>query len=77
MNRSLFIAGAICAAMIGSMLIPIHSSSAVAEQPPPEGCVAVSKIEFDSAKRKNMLHSSFAAYERAGGLFKRSYWYCL
>jgi hypothetical protein len=68
-----------CTVVIGFMLTAFSSSasSAVnAEQPPPKGCLAVSKSEYDSAKRQNLLRTSFAKYMRTGRLLKRYYWYC-
>ena len=42
---------------IGLMLIAFPSHSVNAEQPPSEGCVAVSKQEYDSADRQKLLHT--------------------
>jgi hypothetical protein len=64
----------ICAIVL--MLIASPSSSANAEQPPRTGCVAVSKQEYDSAKKQKLLHSRFSTYVRTGRLGKRHYWYC-
>ena len=61
---------------IGLMLIAFPSHSVNAEQPPSEGCVAVSKQEYDSADRQKLLHTQFSAYARTGQLGRRFYWYC-
>src|ERR1035441_2007329 len=50
--------------LIGLMLIPFLSSPLNAEQPPPNGCLAVSKSEYDSARRQRLLHTRFTAYVR-------------
>jgi hypothetical protein len=69
----------VCTVVIGLMLIafPASASSAAnAEQPPPKGCTPVSKSEYDSAKKQNLLRTRFTRYVRTGGLLKRYYWYC-
>lgn len=58
------------------VLIACHVSSASAEQTPPKGCVAVSKQEYDSAKKQNLLVNRFSRYERTGRIGRRYYWYC-
>lgn len=60
----------------GSMLVAFLSPSVNAAEPPREGCVAVSKQEFDSAKKQNLLRSRFSTYVRTGRLGRRYYWYC-
>lgn len=66
-----------CAAVIGLTLIAFFCSSANAQQPFGKGCLAVSKIEYNSAKRKKMLHSKLGTYMRTGPFWRRSYWYCV
>ena len=65
-----------CTAVIGLMLIALSSSSANAQQLPREGCRAVSKIEYDSAKRQYLLHGRFGSYVRTGHFWRHYYWYC-
>jgi hypothetical protein len=68
-----------CTVVIGLMLTAFSSSasSAVnAEQPPPKGCAPVSKSEYDSAKKQNLLRTRFTRYVRTGRLLKHYYWYC-
>ena len=55
-----------CTCAIGLMLIAFPSPSVNAEQPPREGCVAVSKQEYDSANRQKLLRSRFSTYARNG-----------
>jgi len=64
------------ATMIGLMLIAFPSSSLNAEQPPQKGCVAVPKIQYDSAKKQNLLSNRFSTYLRTGRFLRRRYWYC-
>jgi hypothetical protein len=63
-------------AVIVLMLIAFPSSSVNAAQSPREGCVAVSKSEYDSARRQKLLRNRNGAYLRTGRLLRRSYWYC-
>jgi len=62
--------------VIGLMLIAFLSSSAIAEQPPQDGCVAVPKSQYDSAKKQNLLSNRFGMYVRTGRFLRRYYWYC-
>ena len=75
MSRGKLIENAACAAVIGLMLIASPSSSENAQQPP-RNCRAVPKIEYDSAKRENLLRNRNGAYIRTGGIWRRYYWYC-
>jgi hypothetical protein len=69
------IANGILSCAIGLMLIAFPSSGN-AEQPPDKQCVAVSKQEYDSAKRQKLLRTRFSTYVRTGRLGRRFYWYC-
>lgn len=40
------------------------------------GCMAVSKTEYNAAKRKKMLHGKLGNYRRTGHIWRRSYWLC-
>jgi hypothetical protein len=74
----------ICAAAVFSVVFPLSvatslvasSSSSVSAEPPGNGCVAVSKGEYQGAYRKMLLLTRFGAYERTGRLGQRYYWYC-
>jgi len=74
MKRGTFIAP--IAAAIGLMLIANPASSANADQPPAVGCVAVAKIQYDSAKAQYLLRNRYGMYVRTGRIFRRRYWYC-
>ena len=62
-------------AVIPLMLIRFPAY-AKAEQPPRDGCVTVSKIEYDSAKKQCLLSGNNGVYVRTGRFLRRSYWYC-
>ncbi len=63
------------AAAIGLALMGLPISSANAQQPP-EGCAAVTKSEYASAKREKLLRNRFGAYVRTERVLHRFYWYC-
>jgi hypothetical protein len=65
-----------CTVVIGLMLIALPSSSVNAQQPPRKGCVAVSTIEYNSAKREKLLRNSNGTYVRTGRILRRYYWFC-
>jgi hypothetical protein len=70
------IAYKICTAVIALMFVAFPVASANAQQPPRQGCLEVSKSEYDIARRKNLLSHRFGAYARTGRLLRRHYWYC-
>ena len=72
-RRKLF---AFFTAAIGFVLIASAASSATSEQPPQDGCVAVPKIQYDSAKKNYLLDGRFGMYVRTGHIWRRRYWYC-
>ena len=61
---------------LGVAAFSFSLSPAKAQQPPYTGCVAVSKQEYNSAKRQKMLRTRFSAYVRTGRIGRRFYWYC-
>jgi hypothetical protein len=65
-----------CIAVIGLLLVALPSSLVNAKQPPHRGCVAVSKGEYQGAKKKSLLRTRFGTYVRTGRLWRRYYWYC-
>ena len=75
---------AACAATVLSILFSLSvatslvasSSSSASAEPPGNGCIAVSKGEYQGAYRKNLVRSRFGTYERVGHLGRYSYWYC-
>jgi hypothetical protein len=74
----------ICTAAVLSVVFPLSiatsliasSSSSGNAEPPGNGCVAVSKGEYQGAYRKKLLLTRFGAYERTGRLGWYDYWYC-
>jgi hypothetical protein len=74
-----FLENGVCTVAIGLMLtafFPSACSALNAEQPPPKECAPVSKSEYDSAKKQNLLCTRFMRYVKTGRLLKRHYWYC-
>jgi hypothetical protein len=65
-----------CAVVMGLMLIPFLPSLATAVEPSHQLCVAVTKKEYDSAKRKKLNHLSIGTYMKTGRIWRRYYWYC-
>jgi len=63
-----------CAIM--TTILALLSSPAAAVQPPSDQCRAVSKIEYDSAKKQFLLRNRFGTYVRTGHIWRRHYWYC-
>jgi hypothetical protein len=63
-------------AVIGLVLTAFPALSVSAKQPPYRGCVAISKGEYQGAKKKKMLRTRFGTYVRTGRLWRRYYWYC-
>lgn len=77
MKKSIaLISNGVAIAVIGLMLIAFPSSSVSAKQPPYRGCVAISKGEYQGARKKKMLRTRFGTYVRTGRLWRRYYWYC-
>jgi hypothetical protein len=75
---------AICAGGVLSVLFLLSiatlliasSSSSVSAEPPGNGCVGVSQVEYQGAYRKKLLLTRFGTYERTGRLGQYYYWYC-
>jgi hypothetical protein len=63
--------------LLGALLSAFTPSSVEAQQPPlKEGCRAVSKLEYDTAKREYIVISKGGRYVQAGHFWRRSYWWC-
>jgi hypothetical protein len=63
--------------LIGALLIAFTPSPAKGQQPPlREGCRAVSKLEYDTAKREYILISRGGRYVQTGHFWRRYYWWC-
>ena len=67
----------VCVALIGTLvsLMPIQASAA-APKPPYDGCVAVTRQEYNAAKKGHLLRTRFTQYIRTGFPARRQYWYC-
>ena len=61
---------------IALVLSALPHASASAAKPPYAGGVAVTKQEYDSAKKQHMLRTRFTEYVRTGLPGRRQYWYC-
>jgi hypothetical protein len=61
---------------IALMLSLLLCAPAIAAKPPYGNCVAVTKQEYDSAKKQHMLRTRFTEYVRTGLPGRRQYWYC-
>jgi hypothetical protein len=62
-------------AALGLPLMAVPAAAAHAPQPPRPGCVAASKIEYNSAIRSK-TQGRFGTYVRTRSLLRRTYWYC-
>ena len=63
--------------LVGALLTAFTPSSVKAQQPPlREGCRAVSKLEYDTAKREYILISKGGRYLQTGHFWGRHYWWC-
>jgi hypothetical protein len=67
--------GPILAASI-LMLAALPAAAASAPQPPRPGCVAVSKLEYNSAAKSRAQQNRFGHYETTRKLLRRAYWFC-
>jgi hypothetical protein len=63
-------------AMIGAMHLAAPVHAAEAQKPPWDGCTAVPKIQYDSAKKQYLLVNRFGSYVRTGRFWRHYYWYC-
>jgi len=61
---------------IALLLSVFPCALANAANPPYEGCVAVTRQEYNAAKKQHLLRTRFTQYMRTGLLGRRQYWYC-
>jgi hypothetical protein len=64
-----------CAAVAGLMMLTASPPPSLS-QPPAKRCVAISKGEYDGAKRDKLLHAAFGAYVKTGWPRSHAYWHC-
>jgi hypothetical protein len=63
--------------LVGALLTAFTPSPAKGQQPPlREGCRAVLKTEYDSAKREYILVSKGGRYLQTGYFWRRHHWWC-
>jgi len=67
---------AVLVSAIAVASIAVASLTAQAQQPPKAGCRVVSKLEYDTAKKENVIISQGGRYFRTGPLWRRHYWHC-
>lgn len=61
---------------IALVLSALSHAPARAAKPPYANCVAVTKQEYDAAKKQHLLRTRFTEYVRTGFPGRRQYWYC-
>jgi hypothetical protein len=62
---------AVIATMLALLFSPAKAMTLASDQ-----CRAVSKTEYDSARKQFLLRNRFGAYVRTGRIWRRHYWYC-
>ena len=60
-------------ALAAGILVPL---SANAQQAPRANCVAVTKQEYNNARKSRLQQQRFGEYVRTGRVLKRFYWFC-
>jgi NAD(P)-dependent dehydrogenase (short-subunit alcohol dehydrogenase family) len=71
-----FLKNSMSVAVVITMSLLACASAIAKPIPPREGCRAVSKIEFNAAKREYLLNSRARVYIRTGPFWRRHYWHC-
>jgi hypothetical protein len=67
-------AGCAIAALAAALIVLSPALAKAVEMP--WGCMAVTKAEYNAAKKKKLLHGRFGVYKRTGRIWRRSYWFC-
>ena len=62
-------------AALAAALIALSPALAKTEEMP-WGCMAVTKAEYNAAKKQKILHGTFGVYKKTGRIWRRSYWFC-
>jgi hypothetical protein len=60
-------------ALVGLISSPFP---AFAASPPKAGCRPVSKLEYNIAKKENVIISQGGRYVRTGPFWRRNFWHC-
>ncbi len=68
------IAQGTCAAAL--LLTSVSAAMAKDQAPPANFCAAITKREYDAAKKQHLPRPRFGNYVRTGLPFRRAYWYC-
>jgi hydroxyethylthiazole kinase-like sugar kinase family protein len=74
-KHSAWLSAGCAIAALAAALIALSPALAKTEEMP-WGCMAVTKAEYNAAKKKNLLHGRFGVYKRTGHIWRRSYWFC-
>ena len=64
------------AVVAGLMFGPLMTSPAQSQQAPRANCVAVTKQEYNNARKTRLQQQRFGEYLRTGRVLKRFYWFC-
>jgi hypothetical protein len=77
MIRFVFTKREIAIAMVAGLVFGLLTgSSARAQQAPRANCVAVTKQEYNNARKAKLQQQRFGQYVRSGRVLKRFYWFC-
>jgi hypothetical protein len=77
MIRYVFTKRKIAIAMVAGLVFGLLTgSSARAQQAPRANCVAVTKQEYNNARKTKLQQQRFGQYVRSGRVLKRFYWFC-
>ncbi|MFY9687002.1 MAG: hypothetical protein WAJ88_14475 [Pseudolabrys sp.] len=66
----------IAGSAIALLLSALPYAPANAAKAPYDGCVAVTRQEYNAAKKQHLLRTRFTQYVRTGIPGRRHYWYC-
>lgn len=61
---------------VAAILLAAVALPAAARQAPRANCVAVTKQEYNSARKTRLQQHRFGEYLRTGRVLKRFYWFC-
>jgi hypothetical protein len=62
--------------MIAGVSLALLPTRVDAQQAPRPNCVAVTKQEYNNARKSRLQQHRFGEYVRTGRVLKRSYWFC-
>ena len=72
-----FIKRRVSIAVVGGLMFGwLPASPARSQQAPRPNCVAVTKQEYNNARKSKLQQQRFGEYVRTGRVLKRFYWFC-